>query len=178
MNDAILIGIGTALADDPALTCRLPGMLSASPVRVVLDRALQLPLTSRLVATAREIPVWVFCGTDAPGERERLLGECGVSVLRIAAGEGGLDLAAVLRALAERGITRLMVEGGPTVAAAFVRADLVDEAWLMHGPLTIGPGGIDALDGLALTAVTESARLALSGDELLGGDSLMHYERR
>lgn len=178
MNDAILVGIGTVLADDPALTCRLPGMLKASPVRVVLDPALRLPPTSQLVASALDRPVWVIAAADAPSEREEPLSERGVGVIRTARGDGGLDLPAVLRALSERGITRLMVEGGPRVAASFLRADLVDEAMLLHGPATIGPDGVDALDGLPLDALTASAKLRLSGAETIGSDRLERYERR
>jgi diaminohydroxyphosphoribosylaminopyrimidine deaminase/5-amino-6-(5-phosphoribosylamino)uracil reductase len=178
MNDAILVGIGTVLADDPALTCRLPGMLAASPVRVVLDPALRLPVESRLVASARDIPLWVFCKGDASVDRERLLAERGVVAIRTEEGEGGLDLPRVLRALADRGITRLMVEGGPRVASSFLRADLVDEAVLLHGPGTIGPDGVDALDGLALDALTQSDTLRLRDTEVIGEDRLERYERR
>ena len=79
--------------------------------------------------------------------------------------------------LAERGITRLMVEGGPTVAASFVKADLVDEAALFHSPKTIGPDGIDALEGLPLTALTQSPRLKSLGSERFGADTMDRYER-
>jgi diaminohydroxyphosphoribosylaminopyrimidine deaminase/5-amino-6-(5-phosphoribosylamino)uracil reductase len=178
MSDAILVGIGTVLADDPALTCRLPGMLKASPVRVVLDPTLRIPARSQLVSSAREVPVWVFCASDAPAEREHALAGLGVTVIRSPAGEGSLDLHAVLRALAERGITRLMVEGGPKVAASFLRAGLIDEALLLHGSLTIGPDGVDALDGLALGALTASPVLVLSDTQTIGGDKLERYERR
>jgi diaminohydroxyphosphoribosylaminopyrimidine deaminase/5-amino-6-(5-phosphoribosylamino)uracil reductase len=177
-HDAIMVGSGTGLADDPALTCRLPGMLAASPVRAVLDPALRLPPTSQLVAGATEIPVWAFCADDAPTERERLLSDRGVAVIRTPGGEGGLDLPRVLRALADRGITRLMVEGGPRVAASFLRADLVDDAVLLHGPVTIGPDGVDALDGLALDALTQSDTLRLRDTEVIGEDRLERYERR
>jgi diaminohydroxyphosphoribosylaminopyrimidine deaminase/5-amino-6-(5-phosphoribosylamino)uracil reductase len=153
-------------------------MFKASPVRVVLDPALRLPVQSQLVASAREIPLWLFGGSDAPQDRERLLSERGATVIRTAAGEGGLDLPAVLRALGERGITRLMVEGGPRVAAALLRSDLVDEAMLLRGKVTIGPGGLDALDGLPLDALTQSDRLRLSSIETVGGDNHEHYERR
>ncbi len=178
MHDAILVGIGTVLADDPALTCRLPGMLAASPVRVVLDPALRLPLTSQLVRGAREVPVWVLGSEEAPSERERLLSEQGVTVIRAKQEDGGLDLAQVLRALAARGITRLMVEGGPKVAASFLQAGVVDEAVLLHGEVTIGPDGIDALDGLRLAALTQSPNFALVQTEAIGGDKLQRYERR
>src|SRR5437660_1432284 len=118
MNDAILIGIGTALADDPQLTCRLPGMASRSPVRVVLDPGLRLPGTSALVRSARETPLWVMAGQSAPTEAEAVLSGQGIEVFRVPATRGKPDMLAALRVLAERGITRLMVEGGPTVAAA------------------------------------------------------------
>jgi diaminohydroxyphosphoribosylaminopyrimidine deaminase/5-amino-6-(5-phosphoribosylamino)uracil reductase len=178
MSDAILVGIGTVLADDPALTCRLPGMLKTSPLRVVLDPALRLPLTSQLVAGAREIAVWVVCAADAPTGNEDSLSERGLSVIRVARNDGGLDLGAVLRALAKRGISRLMVEGGPKVAASFVRADLVDEAVLLHGPVKVGADGVDPLDGLGLDALTASAKLRFAATETIGGDRLEQYERR
>src|SRR5262245_30165138 len=106
-NDAILIGIGTALADDPLLTCRLPGMEGRSPVRVVLDSKLILPQVSRLVQTARETPLWVIAGARAPASAEVALREAGAEVLRIGGAPGRLDLDKVVRLLAERGITRL-----------------------------------------------------------------------
>src|SRR5262245_19717759 len=174
MHDAILIGIGTSLADDPALTCRLPGMEARSPVRVVLDRHLRLSPGSVLARTARTTPVWVVTTAAAPAEAERALRELGVEVLRM---DGMLELLPVLKLLAGRGMTRLMVEGGPTIAAAFLKADLVDEAALFRAPKEIGPDGIDALEGLALTALTQSPRLKSLGSEAIGADTVEHYER-
>jgi diaminohydroxyphosphoribosylaminopyrimidine deaminase/5-amino-6-(5-phosphoribosylamino)uracil reductase len=178
MNDAVLTGIGTVQSDDPELTCRLPGMAGQSPVRVVLDRDLRLPLTATLATTAKQVPVWVFCGEKAATDREQALGEMGIVVLRTKAGEGGLDLHAVVEALGTRGITRLMVEAGPTLSASFLRADLVDEALVLRGPSTIGADGIDALDGLPLSALTGSHKLKQSGAEQVGADSHLHLERR
>jgi diaminohydroxyphosphoribosylaminopyrimidine deaminase/5-amino-6-(5-phosphoribosylamino)uracil reductase len=178
-SDAILIGVGTALADDPLLTCRLPGMAARSPVRVVLDSALRLPLGGKLAMDAEEAPVWVLAEAAALQENERDLAAEGVIVQRIASSEPGrLDLEAVLKALAARGITRLMVEGGPTVAAAFVSADLVDEAVIFRSQQTIGPDGIDALEGLPLSALTESRSLRPRGVELVGADTMEEFERR
>lgn len=177
MNDAILVGIGTVLADDPELTCRLPGMGSQSPVRVVLDRDLRLPLTSKLVRGVGDVPVWVFCGLDAPADREQALNERGVTVQRLRSEGDKLALPDVVQSLASKGITRLMVEGGPGVAASFIRAGLVDEAILLRGSITIGMDGIDALDGLSLDALTSSAHLRLTSAETIGADTMSHFER-
>ena len=175
-HDAILIGIGTALADDPLLTCRLPGMAARSPVRVVLDSALRLAPTSRLAATAAQTLVWVFADQALP-LHERPLADLGVEILRVPGAAGRLDLAAVLRALAGRGITRLMVEGGPTVAAAFIAADLVDEVALFRSPAPIGAEGVDALEGLPLAALTRSPHLRSRGAEQIGPDTMEAFER-
>jgi diaminohydroxyphosphoribosylaminopyrimidine deaminase / 5-amino-6-(5-phosphoribosylamino)uracil reductase len=175
-NDAILVGIGTVLADDPQLTCRLPGMGGHSPVRVILDCNLRLPLDSRLVRGARETPVWSVAAAGAAA-RERALATAGVDVLRSAVSDSRRSLHDVVKMLASRGITRLMVEGGPTVAASLIQSDLVDAAVLLRAPATIGPDGIDALAGLPLTALTQSPRLRLFGRETIGGDVVETYER-
>jgi diaminohydroxyphosphoribosylaminopyrimidine deaminase/5-amino-6-(5-phosphoribosylamino)uracil reductase len=177
MNDAILIGIGTALADDPQLTCRLPGTQARSPVRVVLDTALRLPETSALVQSAVHTPLWVFAGTDADVEAEQRLIRHGVEVLRVPAAAGRIDLSAVLHVLGDRGITRLMVEGGPTLAAALLVADLVDEAGIFESDVVIGASGIDALEGLPLSSVTASPRFVSRGIEAVGEDRLETFER-
>ncbi|MDE2373207.1 MAG: bifunctional diaminohydroxyphosphoribosylaminopyrimidine deaminase/5-amino-6-(5-phosphoribosylamino)uracil reductase RibD [Hyphomicrobiales bacterium] len=183
-NDAIMVGIGTVLADDPLLTCRLPGMEKNSPVRIVLDRALRLPPSSRLAQTARQTPVWAVCGADAPQVAEQALLAQGVDIFRIEAAvqseqnAGRLDLAVVLKLIAGRGITRLMVEGGPTVAASFVAADLVDEAMVFRSPKTVGADGIDALEGLPLSELTQSPRLRALAALPMGGDICDVYGRR
>jgi len=177
--DAILVGIGTVLADDPMLTCRLPGMVARSPVRVVLDRSLRIPAGSRLVHSAPETPLWVVTSELAEAAAAARLGAAGAQVIRIAPSAApGLDLSAVLRALAEKGTTRLMVEGGSRVASSFVADDLVDEVWLLRGAAAIGDDGIAALDALPLAEITQSPRLKLRASETLGGDSLSIYERR
>jgi diaminohydroxyphosphoribosylaminopyrimidine deaminase/5-amino-6-(5-phosphoribosylamino)uracil reductase len=175
MNDAVLTGIGTVVADDPLLTCRLPGM--HSPVRVVLDSTLQLPPACRLVASARRTPLWVVTSEGAPSEREQALKSKGLEVMRVKDINGRLDLVAVLKLLSERGITRLMVEAGPILATALLRADLVDEAALFRSPAAIGADGIDALDGLPLSRLTRSLQLNSVATEAVGSDTLELFER-
>jgi diaminohydroxyphosphoribosylaminopyrimidine deaminase/5-amino-6-(5-phosphoribosylamino)uracil reductase len=175
-SDAILVGIGTVLSDDPHLTCRLPGMMEWSPVRVILDARLRMPLATSLVGTARDTPTWMFAAPGASPVAEGILKAKGVEVSRAEANDGRLDLDAVLKVLGERGITRLMVEGGPTVAAAFVEADRVDEAALFRSPNPLGQG-IDALEGLPLTALTKSPKLKSVATETIGGDTLELFER-
>jgi diaminohydroxyphosphoribosylaminopyrimidine deaminase / 5-amino-6-(5-phosphoribosylamino)uracil reductase len=175
-SDAIMIGIGTALADDPMLTCRLPGMAKDSPVRVVADSMLRLPLHSRLVWSARDVPVWALAGTAAPQDAEFKLLASGVEVLRSPASADPLDLKDALEFLAAKGITRLMVEGGPILAAAFIAADLVDEAILFHSTKAVGADGVDALDTAALATLTERLRHVAS--EPVGADRQHRYERR
>jgi diaminohydroxyphosphoribosylaminopyrimidine deaminase/5-amino-6-(5-phosphoribosylamino)uracil reductase len=176
MNDVVVTGIGTVLADDPQLTCRLPGMESRSPVRVVLDTDLRLPPGSRLAASAARTLDWTFASEAAPQERERALTDLGVEVLRVPAVSGRLELTAVLRSLAGRGVTRVMVEAGPILSAAFLDADLVDEAALFQSPKALGEG-IEALEGMPLTALTQSPRLRLVATEQVGTDTLSMYER-
>ncbi len=177
MSDAVVTGIGTVLSDDPLLTCRLPGMAERSPVRVVLDSGLRLPIESKLVASARETPLWVVTAEGAPREREQALVAKGAEVMRVAEDGGRLDLGAVLKLLAGRGITRLMVETGPILAAAFLRAGYVDEAVVFRSPTTIGPEGIDALDGLPLSALTQSPTFKAAGNEIIGADVAETFER-
>jgi diaminohydroxyphosphoribosylaminopyrimidine deaminase / 5-amino-6-(5-phosphoribosylamino)uracil reductase len=176
--DAIMVGSGTVIADDPQLNCRLPGMEDRSPIRIVLDGNLRIPMGSKLVRTARQVPLWVMTTDDAPADAERKLLAEGVFVLRTPAKGGRLDLAAALRRLGERGITRVLVEGGPMLSAHLVRSDLVDEAVVVSSGKTLGPDAIDALEGLPLAALTQSPRLEMVERRMSGADSLTRYFRR
>jgi diaminohydroxyphosphoribosylaminopyrimidine deaminase/5-amino-6-(5-phosphoribosylamino)uracil reductase len=177
MNDAVITGIGTVLADDPLLNVRLPGLEKRSPVRVILDSALRTPMQSKLATSAPRTLDWVFVEETAKPAHEAELTSLGVEVLRVPGAGGRLNLTAVLRSLAARGITRVMVEAGPILSAAFLSADLVDEAALFRSPNPLGPDAIDALEGMPLTALTQSAKLRLVGSEQVGVDRLDTFER-
>jgi diaminohydroxyphosphoribosylaminopyrimidine deaminase/5-amino-6-(5-phosphoribosylamino)uracil reductase len=174
-SDAILVGIGTVLSDNPQLSCRLPGMFERSPVRVVLDAKLTLPLSTSVVATVRDTPTWVFTSSKSSAIAEEILQQKGCKVFRVGDAEGRLDLDEVLKVLAEQGITRLMVEGGPRIAGALAAANLVDELALLRGEKNIGATGIEALEGMPIDGLT--GQLHSRGREKLGPDTLEIFER-
>jgi diaminohydroxyphosphoribosylaminopyrimidine deaminase/5-amino-6-(5-phosphoribosylamino)uracil reductase len=177
-HDAVLVGGGTALADDPQLTCRLPGLEQYSPVRIVVDRTLRLPATLRLFGEARETPSWVVTLPASSAARQAELAGQGVKLIAVGRDKaGGIDLAAMLHKLGGEGLTRLLVEGGGTIAAALLRAGLVDRLVWMRAPFAIGGDGIAALAALGLGALADAPRFALIASEIAGGDLIETYRR-
>jgi diaminohydroxyphosphoribosylaminopyrimidine deaminase / 5-amino-6-(5-phosphoribosylamino)uracil reductase len=175
-HDAIMIGSGTALADDPSLTCRLPGLEERSPVRIVLDGRLRLSPGSRLARTAQSVPTWLFTGADAPARRQEALRRLGVDVQPVGAdGNGRLDVRAVLAALAARGITRVLVEGGAALATSLLRARLVDRLAWFRGAMLIGGDGRAAIDALGVDAIADALAPEPAGGALLARDRLERY---
>ena len=176
-TDAVMIGIGTALVDDPRLTVRLPGLARRSPARVILDGTARLPLDSRLVASARDVPLFVAVGTGAPAGRKEALLEAGAHLIEVPEAAGGVDIEAALEELATRGFTRVLVEGGAEVASSLVGGDLVDEIVIFRAPVVVGPNGVRALAGYALSAIERSPRYRPIDAAIVGDDHLRRYLR-
>ncbi|MCF4164476.1 bifunctional diaminohydroxyphosphoribosylaminopyrimidine deaminase/5-amino-6-(5-phosphoribosylamino)uracil reductase RibD [Zavarzinia compransoris] len=175
-HDAVMVGVGTAIADNPQLTCRLPGLSGRSPVRVVADGRLRLPLTHILVRTARDVPTILFTNQGNPSERRQAYVKAGVEVIELTGdGLGRPDPAKAMKCLADRGITRVMVEGGGQLAASMVHADLVDRVYWFRGSCVIGEEGRPAVAALGLDKLAKAPTYALDAVERLGDDLLEIY---
>ncbi|WP_298958050.1 bifunctional diaminohydroxyphosphoribosylaminopyrimidine deaminase/5-amino-6-(5-phosphoribosylamino)uracil reductase RibD [uncultured Roseibium sp.] len=177
-HDAILVGSGTALADDPLLNCRLPGLAARSPVRVIIDRCARLPLESKLVRTCVDVPVWLICGNDADADKIEVLAAAGVNVIRVPASDCSIKPAVILSALATRGITSVMVEGGARMASSFLADDLVDDLCVVTGNLVIGENGIPALHDLDLENVLTDPKFQRVEAGSYGDDTFIYLRRR
>lgn len=178
-HDAILVGTGTVLADDPQLTCRLPGFGRRSPVRVALDRQLRIPPAARLFAEAREIPTWVVTLRSADRARKQALRDAGVElILAEPDAAGQIDLALALGLLGERGLTRLLVEGGGRLAASLLRLGLVDRLVWLHAPLLLGGDAVPAVAALGLDALAAAPAFERVSSEAVGDDLLSTFRAR
>lgn len=173
-HDAVVVGIETALADDPELTVRLEDYDGPQPARVVLDSRQRLTAACKLVATAREIPTYVVAvGPPAPH-----LVEAGVRVIQVhALGEERPDLKDVVAQLADAGLTRLFVEGGGQVAASFLRCSLVDSLEWFRAPVVIGGEGRPAIGALALQALAKAPGFRRIEIRTVGDDVWERYTR-
>ncbi|MBX6320587.1 MAG: bifunctional diaminohydroxyphosphoribosylaminopyrimidine deaminase/5-amino-6-(5-phosphoribosylamino)uracil reductase RibD [Rhodospirillaceae bacterium] len=178
-HDAIMVGAGTALADDPELTCRVPGLEDRSPVRVVMDAHLRLPLTARLVAGAAAVPTWIITQEGVDPVRRRAFEDCGVTVIEAPLdADGNLSLPAALALLGERGITRLLVEGGSRLSAALLRADLVDRLAWFRAARILGGDGLPAAAALGIDRLDQAPAFVPTGVVRVGEDVLETYRRR
>jgi diaminohydroxyphosphoribosylaminopyrimidine deaminase/5-amino-6-(5-phosphoribosylamino)uracil reductase len=176
-HEAIMVGIETALIDDPALTVRLAGV-DRKPLRVVLDTQLRLPEGSRVASTAGEIPTLVIAGAAAPDEAARRLEDLGVMIDRVPLdAEGHVDLNHALRALAARGITRVFSEGGPMVAARLIGLKLADEVALITADKPLGRPGVPALDAQARAALLDGSRYRPLETMNYGPDTMRLWQR-
>jgi diaminohydroxyphosphoribosylaminopyrimidine deaminase/5-amino-6-(5-phosphoribosylamino)uracil reductase len=177
-HDAIMIGIGTAAEDDPMLDCRLPGLEGRSPLRVLLDGHLRLPLTNRMVATARELPVWLITREGGDEGRKDLLAEAGVEIFEMPADtEDRPPLPEILALLGEGGVTRLLVEGGSHLAAAIMAEDLVDRIEWFRAPMVMGGDGVSAIQPFGVDRLADARRYTRTNIRHPGVDLLESLRR-
>lgn len=173
-HDAILTGIGTVLADDPSLTCRLDGLSEQSPVRVVLDSQCRMPGDSTMVKTAHEVAVWRYCTTLA----DQGFSSQGIVEKAVGADKTGrVDIAVVLGDLAEHGITRLLVEAGPAVSASFLGSGLVDAIAWFRAPSVMGSDGRAVAESIGVDDLADMAAFHLQKTYALADDTLEIYTR-
>lgn len=171
-HDAVLVGAGTARADDPTLTVRGLGE-THQPVRIVASRNLDLPEDSRLCATQSVAPLWLVHGARAPAARQDAFRAKGATLIEAALGaDMQLDPSALLASLAERGLTRIYCEGGGALAASLLLAGCVDDLYVFNAGLGLGAEGRPALGALGLSALAEAPRFSLVETRAMGPDTL------
>jgi diaminohydroxyphosphoribosylaminopyrimidine deaminase/5-amino-6-(5-phosphoribosylamino)uracil reductase len=166
--DAILIGIGTALSDDPQLTVR-EAPVRTPPIRIIADTDARLPLTSNLARTARDVPVWVLCAPDADGARVAALEGAGVRIVHVPRQGVHLDLRRTREVLASLGIRTIFAEGGAALAGALLEAGVVQRIYIFLAPLFLGPGALPAFG----MSKPEQARWRATSTDWLGSDVLV-----
>ena len=177
-HDASLVGANTVEADDPDLTCRLPGLVGYSPVRIVVDSKARLQPMSKLANSARVVPVWLVCTPQAPASSREALQAKGVEIVEVEATPQGLvDISAAARALGSRGLTSVLVEGGGTIAATFLKAGLVDRLSVYRGGLVMGADSRSAVAKLGLAGLDFAPRFSLVSARVVGGDMLETWRR-
>jgi diaminohydroxyphosphoribosylaminopyrimidine deaminase/5-amino-6-(5-phosphoribosylamino)uracil reductase len=176
-HDAVMVGVGTVLADDPALTCRLPGFRASPVVRVVADSHLRTPLTTTLIATADEAPTWMLIREGTDRDRRHAFADLGVKLMDVAGSEAGVDPVAAMRALADAGLTRVLVEGGAQLAASLLRADLVDRVAWFHAPAVMGADAWPAVQAFGVGRLDAMPRFHRLATLPLGDDMLTEFAR-
>ena len=177
-HDAVMVGAGTARADDPALTVRGFGAV-AQPVRVVVSRRLDVPVASGLGRTADEVPVWLVHGPDAPMAARAAWTDAGARLIESTLDAGGqMDVAEVLQHLGQAGLTRVFCEGGGALAASLLAADVVDELAVFSGGLVIGAEGTPSVGAMGLAALNDAPRFYLERVDGVGPDALSLWTRR
>jgi diaminohydroxyphosphoribosylaminopyrimidine deaminase/5-amino-6-(5-phosphoribosylamino)uracil reductase len=177
-SDVIMVGSGTVLADDPELTCRLPGLEDRSPVRVVVDGRMRLPLTSRLVASANETPTWLLTLEGADADRIEAFQDCGVDVVEVPEGpDHTVDLGAALMLLAESGVTRVLAEGGAHLAAGLLRAGLVDRLVWFRSPRLIGGDGLPSTVAFGIDHLSQTPHFECVEARSVGCDMMEIYKK-
>lgn len=178
-HDAIAVGVGTVLADDPDLRCRLPGLETPASVRIVFDSTLRTPADSRLVRSAAQAPVWILCGEKADSGAASVLTGKGVDVIQVASDAAGRpDVGAALAEFGRRGLTRLLIEGGGRLVASFLAAGLVDRLAWFRAPRVLGGDAIAAVGSLDVEALAEAPAFVCDGTARAGVDVVEMFRRR
>ncbi len=178
-SDAVLVGAGTVRTDDPRLNVRDLGIEDAHPVRVVVSGALSLPRDGHLARTATEIPLWICHDDDAEPERRKAWQELGAELIEVPyQADGQMDLSAMLQRLGDRGLTRMLCEGGGRLAAALIEADLVDEVVCYTAGLVLGEEAIPAIGHVEVTALQLAPRFRLLDATPIGPDLRSRWRRR
>jgi diaminohydroxyphosphoribosylaminopyrimidine deaminase / 5-amino-6-(5-phosphoribosylamino)uracil reductase len=177
-HDAVMVGVGTVLADDPELTCRVPGYRPNPVVRIVADSRLRTPLTATLVATASRSPTWMLIRDGSDPERRRAFAGLGITLIEVPGAENGVDPAQALLALGEAGLTRLLVEGGAQLAASLLRAGLVDRIAWFHAPAIMGADAWPAVQAFGIDRLDVMPRFARTAVTPLGDDVLTEFARK
>ena len=176
--DAIIVGIGTTLADNPSLSCRIAGLRNASPLRIVIDSNLRLDPTSDLAKRALDQPTWVFTKASAPADNRSRLEALGVRIIdALAEPSGRVDVKSVARLLGEEGVTRALIEGGGELAAAFLKADLIDRIHSFRAGVIVGGDGRAAIGPLGLDRVDDGPRFKIHSERSVGDDLEQVYVR-
>jgi diaminohydroxyphosphoribosylaminopyrimidine deaminase/5-amino-6-(5-phosphoribosylamino)uracil reductase len=176
-HDAVMVGVGTVLADNPDLTCRIPGFRPRPNVRIVADSHLRTPLTSRLMMTAGETPTWFLLREGSNLAREDAFVDIGAKLIKIPGSPAGVDLTAAMAALGDAGLTRVLVEGGGQLAAALLRADLVDRIAWFHAPTIMGGDGWPAVQAFGVERLDQMPRFTRDCETVIGSDMLSEYTR-
>jgi diaminohydroxyphosphoribosylaminopyrimidine deaminase/5-amino-6-(5-phosphoribosylamino)uracil reductase len=176
-HDAVMVGAGTARADDPMLTVRDMGV-ARQPVRVVVSRRLDVPLMSQLARTAKDVPVWLCHGSDADPALVEAWQGVGATLIPCDLVGRQLDVAAVLARLGAAGLTRVFCEGGGALAASLLAGDLVNELVGFTAGLAIGAEGLPGIGALGLERLNEARRFELTEVRDIGGDVMHRWARR
>ena len=176
-HDVILVGRGTVLTDNPALTCRLPGMCCRSPIRAVLDGRLRTPPDAMLFEDIM-VPVWLLCAAGVAQPNAETLHNRGAEIVTVPVNDHGrIDVQDALETLAHRGITSVLVEGGPSVARAFLDADVVDEVVVYQGREQAGADGLTPFAGDGLDRLSASGHFTVSATRSFGPDRMTLWRR-
>ncbi len=175
-HDAIMIGIGTALVDDPTLDCRVPGLEHRSPIRVLLDTDLRIPLDSKLLKTVDRFPLWIMT-SSFDEDKYKAFEEKGARIFCLERDERNLiDLKMVMKTLVKQGITRILSEGGSKLNASLIKASLVDRLLWFKSSDSIGENGLDALYGIPINELDQHINLSLLDAGISGADEWQEFD--